>query len=271
MTSPRLQHLLIEAMVKHLPPGGAALRLLDVNGKAGAVLSTLRDDLEILPVGKPGTWAAGTDTADAVIAFDCSPDVALLRTSLDALRPGGRLIVVSATGEPRDLYVRLLQGAGYTRILVETAIECPSPVGVLMRGEKPHTEERTVDRVRQVAQRDDVPRPGRYAFLLVSQTPNKPAWQFQPGEVVEWNAVAVSGDNETVLLAFSSLPKALAFMQPAVLAKRIEGVTKIAKYRWDIVHDWPNPVMLNPTDDILETNTIIFVPVDPAAAETPDE
>lgn len=269
MTS--LQHLLIEAMVRHLPPSGAALRLLDVNGKVAAVLGSLRSDLDILPVGKPGDWGVGTDSTDAVIAFECAPDVALLRTSLAVLRPGGRLIIVSATGEPRDLYVRMLEGAGYTRILVENAIECPSPVGVLMRGEKPHTEERTVDRVRQVAQRDDMPHPGRYVHLLVCQTPNKPGWEMQPDEAVEWNAVAVSGNNETVLLAFSSLPKALAFMQPSVLSKRIEGVNKIVKYRWDIVHDWPNPVMLNPTDDILETNTIIFIPVDPAAAEAPDE
>ncbi|MBI5669997.1 MAG: hypothetical protein HZC41_18540 [Chloroflexi bacterium] len=269
MTS--LHSLLIEAAARHLPPSGAALRLLDVGGKAGTVLAALRDDLEILPVGKPGGWSVSADTADAVVAYDVPPDVALLRTALDALRPGGRLIVISPTGEPRDLYVRLLEGAGYTRILVENAIECPSPVGVLMRGEKPHTEERTVDRVRQVAARDEMPRPGRYVYILVNQLPNKPAWMLQPDERLEWGAVAVSGDDETVLLAFSSLPKAVAFMQPAVLNKRIEGVNKIAKYRWDVVHGWPNPVMLNPTDDILETNAVVLLPVDPASAEIPDE
>lgn len=269
MTS--LPHLLIEAAARHLPPSGAMLRLLDVDGKAGAVLAALRHDLEIMPVGKPGAWAVGPDTVDAVIAFDCPTDVALLRTALDALRPGGRLIVISPTGEPRALYVRMLEGAGYTRILVENAIECPSPVGVLMRGEKPHTEERTVDRVRQVAARDETPRPGRYVYVLVNQLANKPVWMLQPGETVAWNAVAVAGDQETVLLAFSSLPKAVAFMQPAVLARRIEGVNKIAKFRWDVVHGWPNPVMLNPTDDILETNSVVLLPVDPSSAEAPDE
>lgn len=271
MTSPRLEQLLIEATVKHLPPAGAVLRLLDVNGKAGAVLASLRGDLEILPVGKPAGWAMETDAVDAVVAYDCPPDAALLRTALNVLRPGGRLIVVSATGQPGDALVKALENAGYVRILVESAIECPSPVGVLMRGEKPHTEERTVNRVRQVAERDDLPRAGRYVHLLVSQTPNKPGWEMQPNEAVEWNAVAVSGNNETVLLAFSSLPKALAFMQPAVLSKRIEGVNKIAKYRWDVVHRWSNPVMLNPTDDIVDTNRIVFVPIDPTTAEAPDE
>src|SRR5512134_1015244 len=98
MTSPRLEQLLIEAVAKHLPPSGAALRLLDVNGKAGAVLAGLRADLEIQAVGKPGGWTVEPDSADAVVAYDCPPDVALLRTSLDALRSGGRLIIVSPTG-----------------------------------------------------------------------------------------------------------------------------------------------------------------------------
>jgi len=272
MTSPRLEQLLIEAMVKHLPPSGAVLRLLDVEGRAGAVLSAQRGDLEIVPVSRqPESWTAESNSADTIVVYDLPLNAALLRSSWTMLRPGGRLIVVSATGQPGDTLVKALENAGYDRILVESAVECPSPVGVLMRGEKPHTDERTVDRVRRVAERDDVPRPGRYVFLLVCQSPNKPAWTLQPDEAVEWNAVAVSGDNETVLLAFSSLPKALAFMQPAVLSKRIEGVNKIAKYRWDVVHEWPNPVMLNPTDDILETNAIVFLPVDPAAAEAPDE
>lgn len=266
-----LRQLLIEAMAKHLPPSGAALRLLDVNGHAGETLAALRSDLDIEPVGNPGGWAVGTDSADAVIAFDCAPDVALLRMTLEVLRPGGRLILVSSTGQPGEALVKALENAGYVRILVENAIECPSPVGVLMRGEKPHTEERTIDRARQVAARDKLPRPGRYVYVLVKQSPNKPAWMLGPGDTMAWNAVAVSGADETVLLAFSSLPKALAFMQPAVLSKRIEGVNKIAKYRWEVVHGWSNPIILNPTDDILETNAVMLLPIDPAAAEAPDE
>ncbi|MBC6937329.1 MAG: hypothetical protein DWB42_16030 [Chloroflexi bacterium] len=60
-------------------------------------------------------------------------------------------------------------------------------------------------------------------------------------------------------------------MQPAVVSGRVLGVNKIAKYRWDVVRGWPHPVMLNPTDDILDTNTLVFLPVDPTAAEAPDE
>lgn len=269
MTS--LEQLLLEAAARHLPPSGATLRLLDVNSQAGAALSALRGDLEILPVGKPDTWGVAADTADAVIALNCAPDVALLRTALQALRPGGRLIIVSSTGQPGPALVKMLENSGYTRVLVENAVEYPSPVGVLLRGEKPHSEERTVDRARQMARRDAAPQPGRYVYVLVQQTPNKPVWNMQPDEIIQWHAVAVSGDNETVLLAFSSLPKAVAFMQPAVLAQRIEGVNKIAKYRWEVVYGWPNPVMINPTDDILETNAIYLLPVDPAAAEAPDE
>lgn len=273
MTSPRLEQLLIEAMAKHLPPSGASLHLLDVGGKAGEMLSELRADLVITAVG--GTdWPLAAGSMDAVVAFDCAPDEGLLRSSLAALRPGGRFILIDPGGEVSEEVVRMLEAAGYTRILVEAGIDCPTTVGVLMRGEKPHTTQNTQERIRQVAQRDEsevIGRGGRYVHLLVRQQPNKPAWTLQPGETVEWQAVAVAGDNEVVLLAFSSLPKAVAFMQPAVLAGRIQGVNKVAKFRWEIARSWPNPILLNPTDDILETHQVVLLMVDPSAAEAPDE
>lgn len=270
MADSPLKPQLIEAMVKHLPPGGATLRLLDLHGRAAA-LAELRGDLDIVPVGDPAGWTVEPGGADAVTAYDCAPDAALLRAALNALRPGGRLIIASLAGRPGEALVRALESAGYTRILVEAAVEIPAPTGVLMRGEKPHTEEHPVDRVQQVSARDETPRAGRYVYLLVRQSPDKPVWALQPEEVVAWNAAAAAGDAETVLLAFSSLPRAVAFMQPAVVSGRVLGVNKIAKYRWDVVRGWPHPVMLNPTDDILDTNTLVFLPVDPTAAEAPDE
>jgi len=78
-------------------------------------------------------------------------------------------------------------------------------------------------------------------------------------------------DNETVLLAFSSLPKAVEFMQPAVLAGHILDVNKVAKFAWGVVQALPYPIMLNPSDEIFDTQPVVFVAVDPATAEAPDE
>jgi len=41
--------------------------------------------------------------------------------------------------DPSEAFVKTLEAADYTRILVEVGAECPLPVGALMRGEKPHT------------------------------------------------------------------------------------------------------------------------------------
>src|SRR5262249_6389829 len=146
--------------------------------------------------------------------------------------PGHRLVVT-------------LENAGYTRILVEPLSD---QGGVLMRGEKPHTTPDTMERIRQVAVRDaesDLSTySGRYVHLLIQQTPNKPAWKLQPGEKIEWRALALAqpsvGADETgrVALAFSSLPKAVSFMQPAVVAGAIRGVNKVAKFSRETAQGW---------------------------------
>jgi hypothetical protein len=271
MADPLLERRLIEAMAKHLPPSASLLRLLDVEGRAGAILSENRADLDVIKVtGSPDTWGLDAGSLDAIAAYDGSPELPLLQVSLAALRAGGRLIIVQPDGNVTEALVKRLEGAGYTRILVEPCIEHPL-VGVLMRGEKPHTAERTTDRIQQIASRDNAPRSGRYVHLLIQQKPNKPAWAIKPDEPVEWQAVAVAGDNETVLLAFSSLPKAVEFMQPAVLDGLIKDINKVAKFSWEIARKWPFPILMNPTDDILATNPIMMLPIDPATAESPDE
>jgi hypothetical protein len=266
------EHLLIEAMLRHLPPSGAVLRLLDVGGQAAPVLTQSRADLDVVSaVDDPAVWNGPLERFDAVVCFDCALDADRLGAALPVLRPGGRLIAVEAQGQPGEKQVQILEQAGYVRILVEAAVQNPLPAGVLMRGEKPHTADRTIERIRQTADRDAAPYAGRYVYLLVQQTPNRPVWAMQPGEVVTWQAVAVAGDGETVLLAFSSLPKAVAFMQPAVLNGRILDVNKVPRYKWDIVRHWQCPVMLNPSDELLETHTVTLLSIDPALAETPDE
>ncbi|MBL8164793.1 MAG: hypothetical protein JNJ61_22600 [Anaerolineae bacterium] len=257
----------VEALAKHLPPSGATLRLIDIGGSASESLRELRGDLDvILSPGKGDGWQVASASVDAVISLDCGLHSDLLGAALAALRDGGRLILIDPHGEPDEALVQTLEQAGYTRILVE-----PAPRGVLMRGEKPHHEVRTVDRVRQTAARDAGQKAARYVYLLVRQLPNKPVWALTPDEPIEWRAVGVNGDNETVVLAFSSLPKAVEFMQPAVLAGHIHGVNKVAKFRWSVAQAWPFAILLNPSDEILETNTLAWIEVDPKTAEAPDE
>ncbi len=270
--TPRVERLLIEAMAKHLPPSGASLRLVDVLGKAAAILREQRPDIEVVSAPRKLTnWRIEPDSVDAVTAYDSEPSPDLLNSAMRVLRPGGRLIILNSRLDPSEAYVKTLEAADYTRILVEVGAECPLPVGALMRGEKPHTEAHTVDRVKQVAAKDAPIRTARYLHLLIHQTPYKPVWRMTPDDTIMWQAVGVEGDGEVVLLTFSSLPKAVEFMQPAVMAGHITNVNKIAKFKWDVVKQWPYPTILNPSDEIFDTQAVAMLEIDRTTAETPDE
>ena len=246
-------------MAKQLPPSASTLRLLDVNGAAGEALRQRRPDL-VVTVGE----SAAENSIDAVVAYDAPLSDDALRALLDALRPGGRLIAVDTAGEPSAALVKRLESAGYIRILVEEMLP-----GVLMRGEKPHVTEDTLARIESVAQRDGGEFRGRYVHLLVRQAPNKPAWALNPGEAVVWKAVALAGEGDPVLLAFSSLPKAVAFMQPAIVSGLVKDVNKVARFSRATAEGWK--LLINPTLEALTGHTIVMLPVDPALAETPDE
>ena len=272
VATPRVERLLIEAMAKHLPPSGASLRLVDVLGKTADILREQRPDIEVVySPKKVASWRIPANSVDAVVAYDSDPSSDLLQSALRALRPGGRLIIMNSQLDPSEAYVKTLEGADYTRILVEVGAECPLPVGTLMRGEKPHTEAHTVDRVKQVAAQDTPQRTARYLHLLIHQTPYKPAWRLTADDNIEWQAVGVVGDDEVVLLTFSSLPKAVEFMQPAVMAGHITNVNKIAKFKWDVVKQWPFPTILNPSDEIFDTQAVAMLKIDLTTAEAADE
>jgi SAM-dependent methyltransferase len=276
----QLTRLMIEAMARHLPPSAADLRLLDINGLAGDTLSALRADLEIVPVpGYVDRWPDDQSSAncvDAVVAYAYILNDRFLAQVLHVLRPGGRLVVVDPRGQVNQAAGQRLEAAGYARILVETAVEAPGPAGVLLRGEKPHATGDTLARIQQVAGRDEAGLDlsayrGRYVHLLIFQAPNKPVWRLQPGETVQWQAVALEHEGEAVMLAFSSLPRAVGFMQPAVLAGKLDGVNKVGKFRRETAAAWSLPVLLNPGPELLEQGAIALIPVDPATAEASDE
>jgi hypothetical protein len=165
---------------------------------------------------------------------------------------------------------------------------------VLLRGERPHTTTDTLERIQQVARGDGdtldfAAYKGRYVFLLVRQTPNKPAWKLQPGEAITWHAAAVESPpsllsvvgtlyatsapnaNAVTVLAFSSLPKAVAFMQPAVMSGLIKDVNKVARFSREMAQTWSWSLLLNPTLDLLEGRRLVFISVDVDSAEAPDE
>ncbi|MDX2163233.1 MAG: hypothetical protein SF162_18085 [bacterium] len=274
----RTAKLLIEAMAKHLPPSASTLRLLDVGGAAGEVLKHVRADLEVVAVSDdPGQWPDGLVQFDAVVAYNRAHDPAFLAAVLNALRPGGRYIMVSLDEETAGAeQVTTLEQNGYTRILVEQGIECPLPIGTLVRGEKPHTTADTLQRV-QVASALDADRldwdtyNGRFVYLLIRQTPHKPAWNLTDADRLEWRAAAVEVEGGTLALAFSSLPKAVAFMQPAVLDGTVTDVNKVAKFSRETAQGWSFPLAINPTTETITGGAVVWLPVDPAAAEAPDE
>jgi hypothetical protein len=255
----------IQAMAKHLPPSGATLRLLDVGGRTGVILAEYRGDLDIT-AGIPNSGFS-PESMDSIAAFDHPFDRDFFKHALATLRPGGRFIGVDPAGSVDQAWVIRLEQAGFTRILVESALESG---GVLIRGEKPPTEQHTVDRIRQVADRDDAAAfPGRYIHLLIRQTPNKPVWALKEGEKVEWQAVTLTGEDGPVFVAFTSLPKAVAFMQPAIMKGLIKDINKVAKFSRETAQDWL--LLVNPAIEILVGKTITLMPINPSIAETSDE
>lgn len=264
----------IRVMLKHLPPSAAALSLLDIGVNAAAVMLSLRQDLEIeLASLDPGHWAYATNSFDAAIAYDVYPSRDMLAAVLAVLRPGGRFILINPLWDVEAQQLKRLETAGYVRILVEPALDSS---GVLMRGEKAHTTDSTVQRVQQVAQQDanllDLNNfAGRYVHLLVQQRPNKPVWKLRPDEQINWQAVTVEIDEQMHLLAFSSLPKAVAFMQPAVVAAFVNDVNKVAKFSKATAATWQLPVILNPALTDVGEYAVAWVAIDPDTAEAPDE
>lgn len=265
---------LIETMAKHLPPSAAGLRLLDVGGAAGPVLRRLRPDVDIVVASMLAKqWDYDEQSFDAVVAYDMPLDADYLTAILRLLRPGGRFVQVNPIDQSLAAIGQTLLDVGFVRCLVEPATE---QGGVLLRGERAHTTSDTLERVQGVAQRDadllDLSSfKGRYVHLLVRQQPNKPVWRLAPDEVITWDAAAVAQADEAALLAFSSLPKAVAFMQSAVLENVMTGINKVGKFSLQTASEWRHPVIVNPTLASINQAQIQFIAIDPSTAEAPDE
>lgn len=275
MDASRVQRHFVAVMAKHLPPSAATLRLLDLDGCSGNILAEARADLRSFHVAPASliSSAIKPDSVDAVVAYDIDLSDAILRRLLDALRPGGRLIALQSRGSVSEKHPRRLADNGYIRILVEPALD---GLGVLLRGEKPHLTAETIERVQSVARADadmlDLEQyRGRFLHVLIQQQPNKPAWMLLPIDKITWQAVAIDRAGSPVILAFSSLPKAVGFMQPAVLAGHLADINKVGKFSRATAATWAWDAVLNPTLESLASEPYTMVEIDPATAEAPDE
>ncbi len=270
----RARREFVAIMAKHLPPSGACLRLLDLDGRSGAILAETRADLHIrlLDPALPLQTAIESDSVDAVVGLDVAFDSASLRALCDALRPGGRLIILQRQATVHADQPKALRQAGFTRILVEPALD---ETGLLLRGEKPQPSTNTRQRVRAVAAIDAAsiaPRDfsGRYLHLLIQQLPNKPVWKLAPDEAIRWRAAAIQA-KRPILLAFSGLPRAVAFMQAAVLQDAIRDINKVGKFSRETARSWEWGLLINPESEALRGASITYLEIDPATAEAPDE
>lgn len=156
-----------------------------------------------------------------------------------------------------------LTEAGFVRVLAERAAR---GYGILGRGEKPYAQgTATAERIAQVAGESepgqrlaaaDLPAAirGKFLFLLVEQFPNKPAWALKPEDVIRWEAAMIGehiNPSNRRLLVFTSLPKAVAFMQPAVMSGLLVGINKVAKFDKARALEWRTEVLLNPDFEML--------------------
>ncbi|MGH2592035.1 MAG: hypothetical protein ACRDGG_00815 [Anaerolineae bacterium] len=230
-----------QVIARHLPPSADHVRVrpLDTPARAWATALTTEHFVRLCEEGE----------CDAALAAD------LALVSQVGLRPGGRAIVL-LSGETRSLsdLAAILSEAGFARILIEPVLD---GAFVLARGE-PRSD--VADRSAEIAApgvdltvaRSVQPLP-RYLHLLVHQEPPSRGWEQPDPASITWDAVAVrkKATGESMLLGFSSLVKAVAFMKPAVLAGTIPNINKMPRYRGETVAGWGAPVMLNPAFEVL--------------------
>ncbi len=269
----------------------------------------------VLPLGARAEHLPfATNSADAAVGHNSStfsadsPGYARILAEIQrVLRPGGRLILLDreqaqsgASGADLESAARLLASAGFGRVLGE---RIAAGRALLSRGEKMPSEgtrliaPENTPTVGLVRTEGLVSIPARQlaslrspsVFLLIRQTPNRPVWALPPGAVVRWDAACIldkdplesstaAAGTETVpiALAFTSLPKAVAFMQPAVSTNVLICVTRIAKFSRAAAARWPFPVLLDPSFGQLSTVEHYQFPgpwlaVDPTSAVTGDE
>jgi hypothetical protein len=241
---------------RHLPPSANQPRILVLDAQAAA---SFPPEVKTHLPPQSGVF-------DAVVGY-VRPDPTLdnLEAWYQQLRPSGRLIL-AAQAEPKSLLEALRQG-GFIHCLVES-----QPDGwILYRGERP-PDGVTLAELSEGEDGRALEAP--FFFIPVTQTPNKPVWRLEPDEKIVWQAPTRldPASGQPNLLVFSSLLRAVAFMQRAVLANTVQGINKVGKFPNALVKGWGQSFLLNPTFHVVRG----LVPgpsvdVDPQVAITGDE
>ena len=196
---------------------------------------------------------------DGVLASD----VSFAEEAARRLRPNGRAIfLLPNTPEvSSEAVVRALTSTGLMRILTEAVLDGGY---VLARGERSTDQPRPVDRMAAIAgaaagvieliEPEKAAEQYRALHLLVQQNPPTRGWD--EGVTLTWHASTVRDvrTDRTVLLGFTSLVKAVAFMQPAVLAGAIRNINKLPRYEMVHLVKWGLPVIVNPAFEILRAD-----------------
>lgn len=316
----------LQEAVRHLPPSGATLRLLVLSDVAhtadqARLLRTLRPDIQLIsglvdPSARnsraaslftagtaalqfaPDRWPLPANGCDAILAHNQQPQTGFLNEARRVLRPGGRLILLDAL--PADVtnperYARQLEQAGFARVFGERLSgsgwvisrgEKVAPQHIIRRAGRP-VPEATSQLLYGDSLRD---LPVTSVFLLIRQTPVQPSWLLPAGTPIHWEALSIvdmeSGTGEHITLAFSALPTAVAWMQPAVRTGKIQGVTRIARFAKSTAITWPFALLLNPAAAIIDFDSrhdhknssttryriaAVWLTVDPQQAVTGDE
>ena len=218
---------------KHLPPSAGQPRALALDAATAAELSVAAEvttgDLTALPDG-PFDAVAGEAGPFHVPAL------------AQRLRPGGRLILLAA-GAPEALLAALTEAG-----LIHCLVEAHGPV-CLYRGER----KPALDSVARQQALAGVEIKTPYVFLLIEQTPNKPAWKLAADEAITWQAATVldPATGAPTLLAFSALVKAVAYMQQAIRSGTGPRVNKVGKFPAAAAAGWGQAYLLNPDFEAL--------------------
>lgn len=240
---------------KHLPPSASLPRVLVLDEASRRELPI---EIEVVTNG---------DEADAVVGCVRPENLEQWWTQL---RPGGRLILAHAA--PAEELLAALTSAGFIHCLVE-----PFENGLtLYRGEKPRAGSplSTGAHIKVASVPEERASATPFIFLLITQTPNKPVWKLAPDEKLEWRAACGRDPltEQISLLAFSSLVKAVAFMQKAVLAQWLAGINKVGQFRAEVAPTWDAPLTLNPEfETVRGWATAPPLSVDPQVAITGEE
>ena len=186
--------------------------------------------------------------------------------ALLALRPGGRLIAVEPRGEPSAERVRGWRMRATPAFWSRKCLPAGRPDA--RREAARHRRHARADSERGAARYGaGANSRGATSICSIRQTPNKPAWALKPGETVEWHALALADGGDPLLLAFSSLPNAVAFMQPAVVAGTIKDVNKVAKFSRAVAQDWR--LLVNPPLEALDGREFVLRPGRSGARRSP--